>query len=66
MVMKAPCLGCEERSISCHPKCLKYIDYVQANEVRKAEIKAKKIPGSLLRSHKRDACEKQRRKHERH
>lgn len=64
--MVAPCKDCKDRTSTCHSKCLKYIDYVQKNEAYKAIVKEKKIPGSLLRSHKRDACEKQRRKHERH
>lgn len=29
----APCLGCPDRAVGCHTKCVKYADYVRRAEI---------------------------------
>ena len=42
----SPCLGCQNRFVGCHSKCLEYIDFEQRNDVMKQTIKkAKKLDG---------------------
>lgn len=43
MVARPPCKGCEDRSMSCHSTCEKYLDFKKLNdEIRKNERILKK------------------------
>ena len=65
--MKIPCSrDCPNRTIGCHSKCQKYIDFDLANKAHKAKIQEAKKLGRMFRELKRDGCEKERRRHERH
>lgn len=61
--MKAPCRDCPNRSVNCHTVCLEYIDFAQANAVKRQEIVKKKATANMIRSHKRYMCEKARKRH---
>ena len=61
--MNAPCYNCQECYIGCHSKCLKYIDFVQAQQVKKEKVTSARMQGYLTRSLKRDSCEKARKRH---
>lgn len=62
----APCKDCQDdRHIGCHGTCEKYIEWKKRQELHKANIEANRAQGKMLRSVKRDACEKQRRRHKR-
>lgn len=63
-MITSPCKNCQLRYVGCHSKCLKYIDFRQSVDVLKEQVNEKKKPGSLYRSMKRDACERQRRRHQ--
>lgn len=65
--MKSPCdRDCPNRTVGCHSECQKYIDLDIANKAHKAKIQEAKKLGRMFRELKRDGCEKERRRHERH
>ena len=61
MKLKSPCLECPDRYIGCHSECLKYIDYEQANACMREVRYQQHVKINLVRSFKRDGCEKARR-----
>ena len=63
--MQAPCKDCKNRNQGCHSRCLAYIDFVQHNEAQRMAMGEKKAAANELRSYKRMACEKTRRKYAR-
>ena len=40
----APCLGCPDRTVGCHTKCLKYADYVRRAEIWRKYLYKIRIP----------------------
>ena len=38
-----PCLGCPDRTIGCHTKCLKYADYVRRAEIWRKYLQDQKL-----------------------
>ena len=61
----APCKYCFIHTPKCHDQCEFYADWKKEETHRKEMIHNRKFQGNMLRSVKRDACEKQRRRHKR-
>ena len=59
----APCKYCFIHSSQCHAYCEFYETWREEATKRRESIHAKKYMGNMLRSVKRDSCEKQRRRH---
>ena len=46
--MKAPCLNCEDRTITCHSECEKYKDYTKQLAAYKEKEKANLLDGYIF------------------
>ena len=46
--MKAPCLNCEDRTITCHSECEKYKDYIKQLAAYKEKEKANLLDGYIF------------------
>lgn len=65
--MKSPCdRYCPDRTTICHCHCEKYKQYAQDRKEHNQKIQEAKKLGRMFRELKRDGCEKERRRHERH
>lgn len=61
----SPCYGCTERTAACHGTCGRYKEWSTKHRAHKEHVHEAKFKGNMLRSLKRDGCEKQRRRHKR-
>ena len=46
--MKAPCLNCEDRTITCHSECEKYKDYTKQLAAYKEKEREKLLDGYIF------------------
>lgn len=45
---QAPCLGCKDRSETCHVECYKYNSYLKEQKAFKEHVTKQKIEGAIL------------------
>ena len=48
MMFDAPCIGCSERSMACHTKCLRYKDFKRRHDAEVERIKRQSIPDAVI------------------
>jgi len=48
MMLDAPCIGCSERAMACHTKCLRYKDFKRRHDAEVERIRRQSTPDAVF------------------